>query len=451
MVEQISKRLTGREIFYYNWGSVGLSFVEGVLFTWIVYYLSPPPDSGRTIFIPIAATGLIVTFGRLFDAVTDPFVGHFSDNLQSRWGRRKPFIMFGTPLMILAFILLWIPPVAGESMLNVAYVLVIFFLFFLFYTVVGVPYDAVLAEIAVTSKDRVKLTSWKLIYTIGGFLLVALTAPVMFDKLGALNMALVTAAVGMLAMYLCLPGIRELPVEFSRADVKMKMGDTFKATFSNKQFLRFGLAIFALYMCYMVVLPVMPYFVTVILGKEVGFVMYIQAAYVLCMAISIPMWMWLSTKFPKRKLFRAVALLLAILFPATFFTGYIPGIPLVVQGFILLCLASIPMGGFVILAFAMMGDIVDYDQMLTGKRREAMYYGVFGFSRKIGFALATIILPLLFENFGYTRGNDLGIRLVFVMLGVVSLIGFVILHGYKLGDSPAETRELMAMEELNEE
>jgi GPH family glycoside/pentoside/hexuronide:cation symporter len=93
----------------------------------------------------------------------------------------------------------------------------------------------------------------------------------------------------------------------------------------------------------------------------------------------------------------------------------------------------------------MMGDVVDYDQMLTGKRREAMYYGVFGFSRKLGFALSTVILPVLFKTFGYEKANPLGIKLVWVVLGVFSLIGFFILLGYKLGDSPEETRKIMGI------
>ncbi len=100
-----------------------------------------------------------------------------------------------------------------------------------------------------------------------------------------------------------------------------------------------------------------------------------------------------------------------------------------------------------ILVYAMVGDIADYDQMLTGKRREAMYYGVFGFSRKVGFALSTVILPLLFQTYGNTKDNPLGIKLVWIMLGVVSLIGFCILLGYKLGDSPEETRKIMGMRE----
>jgi GPH family glycoside/pentoside/hexuronide:cation symporter len=447
MAKDVVKRLTNKEVFFYNWGSISLNFVEGVLFTWIMYFYAPPPDSGRPAFIPIIATGVILTIGRVFDAITDPLIGHLSDNTKSRWGRRKPFIIFGTPFMILFFLLLWLPPVSGVSMVNVVYLMVIFLFYFLFYTIIGIPYDAVLAEIALTSEDRVKLTSWKLIYAIIGFLLVAIIAPGLFQNLGAFKMALVTAAVGLVTMYLCLPGIKELPVEFSRADVQIGFWDAFKATFKNAQFLFFGVAIIALYMCYEVLLVVIPYFVTVIVGKEEAFVMYYQAEFILCMVASVPLWMWLSHRYGKRRMLQVVSLLLAVIFPINFFIGAVPGIPVMIQAFIFFPLVSIPLGGFMILVYAMMGDIVDYDQMQTGKRREAMYYGVFGFSRKLGFALSTVILPVLFKTFGYTKANPLGIRLVWVMLGVFSLIGFCVLLGYKLGDSPEETRKIMGIRE----
>jgi GPH family glycoside/pentoside/hexuronide:cation symporter len=444
MAKDFIKRLTNKEIFFYNWGSISLNFVEGVLFTWIMYFYAPAPDSGRIAFIPIFLTGAVLSFGRLFDAITDPLIGNFSDNLESRWGRRKPFIIFGTPLMIIAFIFLWTPPVQAESLWNLLYLGVIFFIYFLFYTAIGIPYDALLAELALTSEDRVKLTSWKLIYAIVGFMLVAVAAP-MYQFWGPLKMALVVGAIGLVTMYICLPGITELPVEFSKADKKIGFRDSINATFKNKQFLFFGLAIIALYMCYMVLLVVMPYFVTVVIGKEEGFVMYYQLEFILCMVASIPLWMWLVKKHGKGKLLRMVSLLLAIFFPIIYFVGDIPGIPVVIQAFILLPPVAVPLGGFMILVYAMMGDVVDYDQMITGKRREAMYYGVFGLSRKVGFALSTLFMPFLYQIFGYSKENPLGIKLVWVMLGISSLIGFFVLFGYKLGDSPEETKKIMGI------
>ena len=445
MAEQFEKKLTNKEVFFYNWGSISLNFVEGVLFTWIMYFLAPPEGSGNVAYIPIIWTGIILTAGRVFDAITDPLIGNFSDNFQSRWGRRKPFIIFGTPVMIIAFVFLWTPPVEGISNLNIIYLAVIFTIYFLFYTAIGIPYDALLAEIALTSDDRVKLTSWKLVYAIIGFLLVALIAPSLYQNMGPFKMALVVGAIGLVTMYMCLPGVKELPREFSQADVKMSVWDSLKNTFGNKQFLAFGLAIIALYMCYEVLLVVIPYFVTVILQREEAFVMYLQAEFILCMVASIPLWMWLAKKYTKRTLLRAISIALSPLFAVIFFVGAIPGVSVITQAFVLFPLVSIPLGGFMILVYAMMGDVVDYDQMRTGKRREAMYYGVFGFSRKVGFALSTIILPLLFKKFGYQVGNDLGIRLVWIMLGITSLIGFLILFGYKLGDSPEETKDIMGV------
>jgi len=445
MAEQFEKKLTNKEVFFYNWGSISLNFVEGVLFTWIMYFLAPPESSGNIAYIPIIWTGIILTAGRVFDAITDPLIGNYSDNFKSRWGRRKPFIIFGTPVMIIAFIFLWTPPVEGVSNLNIIYLAVIFTIYFLFYTAIGIPYDALLAEIALTSDDRVKLTSWKLVYAIIGFLLVALIAPGLYQNLGPFKMALVVGAIGLVTMYMCLPGVKELPREVSQADVKMSVWDSLKNTFGNGQFLAFGLAIIALYMCYEVLLVVMPYFVTVILQREEAFVMYLQAEFILCMVASIPLWMWLAKKYSKRTLLKALSLALSPLFAVIFFVGAIPGVDVIVQAFVLFPLVSIPLGGFMILVYAMMGDVVDYDQMKTGKRREAMYYGVFGFSRKVGFALSTIILPLLFKFFGNDVGDDLGIRLVWLMLGITSLIGFVILFWYKLGDSPEETKEIMGI------
>ena len=99
MEEEFTKKLTNKEIFFYNWGSISLNFVEGVLFTWIMFFYAPTkPGPDDIVYIPLVLTGVILAGGRIFDAITDPLIGNLSDNLKSRWGRRKPFIIFGTPL-----------------------------------------------------------------------------------------------------------------------------------------------------------------------------------------------------------------------------------------------------------------------------------------------------------------------------------------------------------------
>jgi GPH family glycoside/pentoside/hexuronide:cation symporter len=103
------------------------------------------------------------------------------------------------------------------------------------------------------------------------------------------------------------------------------------------------------------------------------------------------------------------------------------------------------LGGYFIVVYAMMGNVVDYDEMRTGRRREAIYYGTFSFANGLGIAVGTLILPLLLQTFGYTRANPLGVRLAFVAMAVFMLIGFVVFQKYRLGDTPEETRKNMGL------
>ena len=83
--------------------------------------------------------------------------------------------------------------------------------------------------------------------------------------------------------------------------------------------------------------------------------------------------------------------------------------------------------------------------MLTGRRREAIYYGTFSFANGLGISVGTLILPLLLEWLGYTQGNPLGVRAAFLAMAVSILIGAWIFRGYRLGDTPDETRQNMAL------
>jgi GPH family glycoside/pentoside/hexuronide:cation symporter len=94
----------------------------------------------------------------------------------------------------------------------------------------------------------------------------------------------------------------------------------------------------------------------------------------------------------------------------------------------------------------MMGNVVDYDEMLTGRRREAIYYGTFSFAIGLGSSVGAFVLPQLLNLFGYTRENPLGVRVAFLVMAVFVLIGYFIFQSYKLGDTPEETRKNLNMQ-----
>jgi GPH family glycoside/pentoside/hexuronide:cation symporter len=129
-----------------------------------------------------------------------------------------------------------------------------------------------------------------------------------------------------------------------------------------------------------------------------------------------------------------------------FLVGRTSLLPIDVQGFILVALIGVLLGGYLIVIYAMMGNVVDYDEMLTGRRREAIYYGTFSFAIGLGTSLGALVLSQLLKIFGYTRENPLGVQVAFLVMALFVLAGFLVFQKYRLGDTPEETRRNLRME-----
>jgi Na+/melibiose symporter-like transporter len=102
--ESVEKKLTLGRTLLYSSASAGLNIMGITVGTWLLYFYAPPPDSGRTAFLPITLVGVLMTVSSLWDAIIDPFIGHWSDTLRSRWGRRRPFLIFAAPVTAVALV-----------------------------------------------------------------------------------------------------------------------------------------------------------------------------------------------------------------------------------------------------------------------------------------------------------------------------------------------------------
>jgi GPH family glycoside/pentoside/hexuronide:cation symporter len=196
----------------------------------------------------------------------------------------------------------------------------------------------------------------------------------------------------------------------------------------------------------------LPYFVTLVVGQSEADVGVFQGVLVLVMLGCAPVWNWLGRRYANRKLLTVSMIGLGLTAALNFTVGTIPGVPLMVHGLVTAALMAPMMGGYFILAYAAMGSVVDYDEMFTGRRREAIYYGTFSLAAGVGPSLAALILSPILERFGYTAANPLGVRLAWLVTGAIALLGAVVFVRYRLGDTPEETRRNMALdEEVNQE
>ncbi len=156
--------------------------------------------------------------------------------------------------------------------------------------------------------------------------------------------------------------------------------------------------------------------------------------------------MWWNKRRPQRWLLNLTMIGLVIAIGVGFFVGGTTVLPLNVQAFILVTLIGVALGGYLIVIYAMMGNVVDYDEMLTGRRREAIYYGTFSFAIGLGSSVGTLILPLFSIPLDTRAQNPLGVRVAFLVMALFVFIGYLIFQTYQLGDTPEETRRNMKMD-----
>ncbi len=437
-----NRKLSFGRIALYSSASAGLNILAITLDTWILYFYAPPPDSGRTAYLPIGLIGALMIAASIWDAAIDPFIGQWSDTLRSRWGRRKPFLVLASPFVLLGAILIWTPPGTNFTV-NAIYFMVITLMYRTAYSLVGIPYDGTLPEMAPDAKARVGLSYWKNVFGIAGVLIGSLVAAPLFASIGAVYMGIVVGAVGVATIFITLLGLRETDRPLGEP---MSAVDGLKATFQNKQFLIVFASTLFVHVAYQMILLNFPYFVTLVLGETEGDVGIYQGVLIILMALTGPLWMWWNKKRPQRWLLNFTMIGLVVAIGAGFLVGGTNLLPLGLQAFIVIALIGVALGGYLIVIYAMMGNVVDYDEMLTGRRREAIYYGTFSFAIGLGSSVGAFILPQLLSLFGYTRENPLGVRVAFLVMAAFVLVGYFIFQSYKLGDTPEETRKNLGLE-----
>jgi GPH family glycoside/pentoside/hexuronide:cation symporter len=439
---QSAASLTLKTIIFYNLASFSFNVYDTVLYAWLPYFYAPPKDSGLIQYIPLAAIGIILAGGRILDAISDTLIGYLSDRTRTRWGRRRPYIFISNPILFLAFILVWLPPVNLTATTNIIYLAAVLFFYYWGYTGVLIPWFAVLPEMSDQNKVRVKIASIGVAIGVFGALFGGGLSGPLFQKMGAFPMALIMGIPAFFAGELTLFGIKErLPaVSETQTGSFLKV---VKEVFANRQVLSFSFMIMFVQMTYQLMLMNLPYTTTLILGGKEADASLIMGEVIILMAASTPMWYWLLQKFPKRNVFRAIIVAMMVGFILNFFIGCSKAVSPMIQAMLIFPVAAIPLGGMFTAAIGIIADLTDYDQLKSGQRREAIYYGIYGIVRKTGWALCSLVLAGVFSVFGYSVENPLGVRVIWLVCAFSCLIGLLIFIPYKLGDTKEETKRLI--------
>lgn len=393
----MSKRLpTSIQIFY----GLGVSYaiVDQIFAQWILYFYLPPESSGlKPVMAPIFIS-LALVISRVVDMITDPVVGFLSDKINTRWGRRIPFIAVGLIPLVIFTIAFFYPPMNNERLAFI-YLAVIGSMFFTFYTIVGAPYNSLIPEIGQTTEERLNLSTWqsifRLIYTaiamiIPGALIKMLgKGDTLIGVRGMVISLCILVVLGGLVTVLLVPERKYSLGQKSEANFK----DTMKIVFKNKAFVNYLFGLLFFFIGFNNLRAIMNYFIEDIMGLGKGAITIASALLFGMSALCFYPTNKLSKKFGYRKIMLVcLVLLIAFTLCLTQLGKLLP----VSLGYPLFALIGIPVAGAAfIFPPAMLSEIGNKISEENGNRIEGVCFGIQGFFLKMAFMISILILPII--------------------------------------------------------
>ncbi|NMC80716.1 MAG: MFS transporter, partial [Chloroflexi bacterium] len=257
----------------------------------------------------------------IWDAANDPLVGALSDNVRTRWGRRRPFMLIFSVPFALAFILMWWAPPWQSQWMLVIHVTLAYMVSDTIQTLVTVPYLALTPELAPDYDERTSLTSFRMFFNLVASLVTAVTAPSVVDAALKMGFSLQQGYLTVAAMFGGLAIFPYLAIFFivKERDVTQEIPTetyTFRQTISllwkNSPF-RYATGIYVLnWIAFDVVALMLPYFLlywvakgdmlakATLLGQSISLESVVLGLMLLTATLAIPLWNWLAHKFSKR-------------------------------------------------------------------------------------------------------------------------------------------------------
>ncbi len=382
----------------------GLPFlVHQVALTPLVTFvpaLYSSPEHG----LPMAMVGTILLVSRITDAITDPIIGSLSDRTRSRWGRRKPWILAGLPLLMLTVMMVFAPPVKVTPI----YAVIWLSLIFLAFTLVDLPYKAWGADLSRDYHGRNRIASWRegfgmvsglialLIILVATRVLGMSTADTMF-WMGALFAGAMPFLFGAALWRVPEPPVTD---EAPGQESQLTWREGVAAVVSNKAYLRLmGALLFliggaiigaSLHLIVMErVFNIRPWFAFILLGEGIMGL------------LSVPLWMRLARRFGKhRAMAMATGWLALWCLPIPFLgagDGWWYAAIIVIRG--------LQGGAGSILIPSMVADTVDVDTVRTGKSRAGTYYAWTGAITKLAIGAGAFVGTALPAAFGFENAN----------------------------------------------
>lgn len=366
-----------------------------------------------------AVIGVLFGAGRIWDAVSDPLAGYWSDRTRSRLGRRRPWLIAALVPIIVTFVMIWSPPAHLQGTPLVVWLAIAIFGFYSALTMYQVPHMSLGTELSQDYHERSRLfgvqsASW----TIGlmlSFVAIQIVSTAAHPRSAATMMAIISVLAAVVVLLIAPVALRERQ-EYQGRGSPSPFG-AFRDVFRNPH-ARILLTVWLIQGLGGAVLGTLAPFLAQYILEEPDQMAKLPAFYVVASVVSIPFWVALSRRLGKRDVWRMAMVGTGLSFGATFFVG--AGELALMR--ILLVGAGFFSGCGQVLGPSMLADVIDYDEHRTGERKEGAYAAAWGFAIKgaVGFQImvAGVVLQLagFVPNSEQTETVKLAMRILYAGL-----------------------------------
>ena len=430
----MTAELTRRQKLMYGAGDIGFSLTSTILGLFFLLFMIDVVGL-RPLF-----AGIPILIGKIWDFINDPIFGYVSDRTRTRWGRRRPYLLFGALPLAVTFTMLWYRPGFESPSALIAYYSVAYIIFEASATLLYMPYFALTPELTSDYDERTSLTTYRMFFSILGSLL-AFTLPSIlvggFSPENATKVLYMGAIFGLasaLPMFITFIGTEERE-DFIELE-KPTLWESIKSVWKNVPF-RYGLGIFlATWISVDILQSILAFYVKYVIEREPQNEIIMGTIFVVAI-FALPFWNWVSKRWSKRYAYMygiafwaVVQLALMNLTPDT-------GLAVILS---LCTLAGIGVSAAHVLPWAILPDAIEWYEYQTGERHEGMFYSVTTLARKITSAISIPLIGPILEFTGYQANtphqNPQTIQGIKMIIGpipaVLLVIGIVVAYKYPL-------------------
>jgi sugar (glycoside-pentoside-hexuronide) transporter len=427
-----------------SWAAPALG-VGGMFFLVSLYLMKFSTD---VLFIAPGAMGLIFGLSRIWDAISDPLAGYLSDRTNTRFGRRRPWVLASAVPAVVVFLMVWSPPEGLSGFPLVLWMGVGVFGFYTAMTIFSVPHASLGAELSTSYDDRNRVFGTRQIaFNSGAFLaLIGMTMLIRSDtpRDTAFGLAVVVSVLTATMILASVLSVRERPEYQGRGGTRAL--SAFGDVVGNPHARLLFVVLLIEHLGVATISVLTPYAAHYQIGTPEKTPLFILC-YMIASAATVPIWVRLAKRFGKRNLWCFSMTLTGLSFGGMFLGQ---------RGDVLLISVLATFGGAgggcgSVVGPSVVADVIDYDEYKTGERKEGAYFAAWSFVLKGATGITFLLTGLVLQFSGFvpnveqTEMARMAIRSLFALFPLVGcLIGAVLLTRFRLNrEEHAEIRAVL--------